>query len=247
MTKPENHKALDDKFDTPDIDALASITPGDDASKDDDSGSPMPGSEAKESKEDEKEDKADVKKKARMEVYDWIQCFVSALICGILIFVFVGRTIGVVGSSMNQTLKNSDRVLMYSLFYTPQAGDIIVFHSPNEARFNNVPLVKRVIAVGGQTIDIDFTVGDVYVDGILLSEPYINMKTTDREHFTGPLTIPEGMIFVMGDNRGRSTDSRHADVGLVDTRYVLGKVVFILIPGDNFGEPRDWGRFGVVK
>lgn len=180
-----------------------------------------------------------------MELYDWLQCIVSAIICGIFIFVFIGRTIGVEGDSMRETLYYYDRVIMTNLFYTPKNGDIVVFRSPSEV-FDNVPLVKRVIAVAGQTIDIDFETGDVYVDGEIIDEPYIREPTQRRLDFRGPLIVPEGHIFVMGDNRNHSTDSRASSVRFVDTRYVLGKVLFIVIPGaDSFGK-RDWSRFGLV-
>ena len=139
-------------------------------------------------------------KKVRMELYDWIQCIVTAMICGVLVFVFVGRTIGVDGISMMQTLQNRDRVIMSNLFYTPSSGDIVVFRSPSE-RFGSIPLVKRVIATAGQTIDIEFETGDVYVDGVLSNEPYIYTVTTGRYDFEGPVTVPDGYIFVMGDNR----------------------------------------------
>jgi len=180
----------------------------------------------------------------RMELYDWLQCIVTAIICGVLIFIFIGRTIGVDGYSMIKTLRNNDRVVISNFFYTPDNGDIIVFRSPSD-QFE-YPLVKRVIAKENQTVDIDFTTGNVFVDGVLLTEPYINTLTLLRYDFNGPVTVPEGYIFVMGDNRNSSTDSRDNKVGLVDTRYVLGKVLFILIPGiDDSGE-RDWNRFGTV-
>jgi len=191
------------------------------------------------------EDEEDQANKTRMELYDWLQCVVSAIICGVFIFVFIGRTIGVDGLSMQQTLQHNDRVVMSNLFYTPSSGDIVVFRSPAE-RFNGIPLVKRVIAIEGQTIDMDFDTGDVFVDGNVCIEPYINTLTTNREDFTGPVTIPEGFVFVMGDNRNRSTDSRDNQVGLVDTRYILGKVLFILIPGEDDYGRRDWGRFGLT-
>jgi len=194
------------------------------------------------SEEQEKENA----KKLRMDLYDWMQCFVTALICGILIFVFAGRTIGVDGRSMEKTLKDRDRVVMRSLFYTPKNGDIIVFQSTSTHRFKNVPLVKRVIATQGQTVDIDFGTSEVFVDGVKIDEPYVNSLTVNKDNFQGPVTVKEGHVFVMGDNRASSTDSRHNDVGQVDTRYILGRVLFILIPGESNGEPRDWSRFGVV-
>jgi len=197
---------------------------------------------AEESEGPSAEDKA---KKVRMELYDWIQCVVTALICGVLIFVFVGRTIGVDGISMMQTLQDHDRVIMSNLLYTPKNGDIIVFRSPNET-FHDTPLVKRVIATAGQTIDINFESGDVYVDGILRNEPFTNTMTTSKHDFEGQITIPDGYVFVMGDNRNSSTDSRDNKVGLVDTRYILGKVLFVLIPGAGADGERDWSRFGLI-
>ena len=193
------------------------------------------------------EEAGDGKNKTRMELYDWMQCIVSAVICGIFIFVFVGRTIGVDGISMMNTLHSNDRVIMSGLFYKPKNGDIIIFRPPTNA-FGDTPLVKRVIAIGGQTIDIDFETGDVFVDGIVIQEDhYINEKTTNRLNFNGPLTVPEGYVFVMGDNRNRSSDSRDSRVGLVDTRYILGKVLFLLIPGADKSSPRDWSRIGFVS
>jgi len=179
-----------------------------------------------------------------MELYDWLQCVVTAIICGVLIFIFIGRTIGVDGRSMIQTLRQNDRVVISNLFYSPDNGDIIVFQSPSE-QFE-FPLVKRVIAVAGQTINIDFENGYVYVDDVLINEPYINTITTARYDFIGPVTVPNGYVFVLGDNRNSSTDSRDNAVGMVDTRYILGKVLFVLIPGvDEIGD-RDWNRFGFI-
>jgi len=195
--------------------------------------------------ENEEVSAEDRAKKVRMELYDWIQCVVSAIICGVLVFVFVGRTIGVDGISMMQTLRHNDRVIMSNLLYTPSNGDIVVFRSPAE-RFGGVPLVKRVIAVAGQSIDIEFETGNVYVDGVLCNEPYIYTVTTGRYDFNGPVTIPNGYVFVMGDNRASSTDSRDNEVGLVDTRYILGKVLFVLIPGVEADGQRDWNRFGIT-
>ena len=196
--------------------------------------------------DDEYQDRAAEERaqKVRMELYDWIQCVVTAIICGVLVFVFIGRTIGVDGISMMQTLRDTDRVIMSNLFYTPDNGDIVVFRSPTE-RFHGVPLVKRVIATEGQTIDIAFDTGEVFVNGELCDEPFIYSMTTGQYDFKGPLTIPSGHVFVMGDNRSHSTDSRSHDVGLVDTRYILGKVLFILIPGANDLGERDWTRFGL--
>ncbi|SHH51448.1 signal peptidase I [Sporobacter termitidis DSM 10068] len=180
---------------------------------------------------------------SRMELYDWVQCIVTAVLCGILIFVFIGRIDGIKGPSMMQTLQDGDRVILSNLFFTPKYGDIVFVKT--EA-YGDTPIVKRVIATGGQTIDIDFTQGVVYVDGKALQEDYTNTPTTLREDFSGPVTIPDGYVFVMGDNRNDSLDSRSGAVGLVDTRQILGKVLFVLIPGINTDGTRHWDRIGSV-
>jgi len=182
------------------------------------------------------------KERVRMELYDWLQCIVTAIICGVLIFIFLGRTIGVDGRSMFQTLHHSDRVVISNLFYSPDNDDIIVFQSPSE-QFE-YPLVKRVIAKANQTVFIDFDKGDVYVDGV--KEERFSGITTSRHDFEGEVTVPPGFVFVLGDNRNSSTDSRDSSVGLVDTRYILGKVLFLLIPGADENGNRDWNRFGWV-
>ena len=213
-----------------------------------------PGDGADPEQPGEEPDRDDEVSKARMELYDWLQCIVSAIICGIFIFVFVGRTIGVDGRSMLYTLHHKDRVVMSNLLYTPHNGDIVVFHCPYES-FGGTPLVKRVIAIAGQTIDINFDTGEVFVYEtgsdpaykVALYEPYIAELTTNRHSFEGPLEVKDGFIFVMGDNRNSSSDSRDLRIGLVDTRYILGRVYFVLIPGQEEDGRRDWSRFGVPQ
>jgi signal peptidase I len=179
----------------------------------------------------------------RMGLFDWLQCIVSAILCGILVFVFVGRIIGVEGSSMLNTLRDRDRIIMSNLLYTPRYGDIVVLKTD---AYEDTPLVKRVIAVAGETLDIDFTTGDIMIDGKVIQEDYIRELTMSPEDFVGPITIPQGFVFVMGDNRNASTDSRSSLVGLVDTRQILGKVLFVLIPGPNDDGTRSWSRVGSV-
>ncbi len=171
-------------------------------------------------------------KKREGDLFDWLQCIVTALVACVLIFVFIGRTIGVVGSSMVPTLEQGDRLIISKLFYTPQQGDIVVLQKDS---FADYPLIKRVIATEGQTVDIDFDAGVVYVDGVALDEPYTAEPTAVREDFDEPVTVPEGCIFVMGDNRNRSTDSRTDSIGCVDTRLIMGKALLRLTPLSKFG------------
>lgn len=168
----------------------------------------------------------------RSDIYDWLQCIVMAIVICVLFFSFIVRLVDVVGSSMYPTLENGDKILVSNLFYTPKQGDIVVFRKDE---YREEPLVKRIIAVEGQTVDIDFERGIVYVDGEPLDEPYIAEPATDPENFIGPVEVPEGCIFVMGDNRNASTDSRDARLGCVDTRYIMGRVYFTLFPVKNIG------------
>jgi signal peptidase I len=141
--------------------------------------------------------------------------------------------VGVVGQSMQPTLYEGDRLTLLSNFlYEPKVGDIVVLKAVN---FDDEPIVKRIIADEGQTVDIDFTTGEVWVDGVLLDEPYINNLTTKAEGVQFPITVPENCIFVMGDNRQHSTDSRNPEIGCVDKRYVLGKALQIILPFEHFG------------
>ena len=173
--------------------------------------------------------------KSRREIYDWIYCLSVALIICVVIFAFFIRLIDVRGTSMNPTLNNNDKMLVSGLFYEPKVGDVVVFkkdeYDPERA------LVKRVIAVEGQVINMDFDRGIVYVDGVPLEEDYIMEPTTNKIDFIGPQTVPEGCVFVMGDNRNDSTDSRDERIGMVDTRDIIGKVVYVAFPFDNIGSP----------
>ena len=165
------------------------------------------------------------------EVYDWLQCLVSALIICVLVFAFFARIIGIIGSSMVPTFHDGDKVVISNLFFEPVQGDIIVLR---KLQFQDEPIIKRVIAVEGQTVDIDFDAGIVYVDGKAQIEPYINEPTYARLDFDGMITVPEGQVFVMGDNRNHSTDSRESTISCVDKRYILGKVLVRLFPVSDF-------------
>ena len=165
-----------------------------------------------------------------------------------LVFLLFFRVIVVSGDSMYATLLDGDYLLLLgNLFYQePQRNDIVVISK--KSFDNGKPIVKRVIATEGQTVDIDFDNAIVYVDGTALDEPYINSPTNFNEGNVFPLTVAEDCIFVLGDNRGVSRDSRDPIIGQVDKREVLGKALFLMLPGTSHGNlPRDMGRMGVVK
>ena len=180
------------------------------------------------------------------DLYEWTQALVGSVLAVVLVFTFLIRLIGVDGHSMVPTLQNGDRLLVLSslLDHDYEYGDIVVLR---EESFLEEPIVKRVIATEGQTVDIDFEAGIVYVDGEALDETYINEPTYMEEGTEFPLTVPEGCIFVMGDNRNHSSDSRDSRLGTVDTRCVLGKAVFLAFPGaDDVTGKREFGRIGLI-
>lgn len=180
------------------------------------------------------------------DLYEWVQALVCSVLTVVVLFTFVIRLIGVDGSSMVPTLRDGDRLLVLNskLYHDYQYGDIVVLRKND---FLAEPIVKRVIATGGQTVDIDFNSGTVYVDGQPLHEDYIAELTFLEEGTAFPLTLEENEIFVMGDNRNHSKDSRDAGLGAVDSRYVIGKVVLLAFPGPGGqGGKRDFSRIGVV-
>jgi len=174
--------------------------------------------------------------KMKSELFDWLQCIVFALVACILIFLFLGRTVGVVGGSMENTLHEGERLVISDLFYTPEYGDIVVLRQES---FRTDPIVKRVIATEGQTVDIDFETCQVIVDGVALDEPYTKEYGSylyyDSQDFDGEITVPEGCVFVMGDNRNGSTDSRTESIGCVEIGKILGRVIFRISPLDKIG------------
>ena len=188
--------------------------------------------------------KEDVKKNILAYLHDFV-CLVAGVV---LLFSLCFRVVVVSGPSMNNTLYDGDWLLLLgNVFYTnPQQGDVIV--ASKDSFENGTPIIKRVIATAGQTVDIDFQNGIVYVDGTTIEEPYIRTATTTFEGVNFPITVSEGCIFVMGDNRDNSKDSRSPDIGLIDKREILGKALFLFVPGTNKGlEERDFSRIGVVN
>lgn len=181
------------------------------------------------------------------DLYEWVQSLVGSVLVVVAIFTFVIRMMGVDGHSMLNTLQHGDRLLVVNsmLYHDYKYGDIVILRK--DGVFDDDPIVKRVIAVEGQTVDIDFSEGIVYVDGEALEEDYIREPTYTAEGTEFPLTVPEGSIFVMGDNRNGSSDSRDYRLGTVDTRYVIGKAAFLIFPGPDYEtEKRDFKRIGVI-
>ena len=198
---------------------------------------------AKKTETDEKETYS-WKKSIMLYLHDLI-CMLAVIIVALLLFF---RVVIVSGPSMYDTLWDGDCLLVLgSTFYrNPQYGDVIV---ASQDTFNDgEPIIKRVIATEGQVVDIDFEAGIVYVDGTALEEDYTYTPTNMEEGMSFPLTVDEGCIFVMGDNRNKSKDSRNPEIGLIDEREVLDKAVFLIFPGTHGGEhERQLSRIGVIE
>lgn len=169
----------------------------------------------------------------KSEIFNWGESLISVLIFFVVVFMFFMRLIGVDGTSMYPTLEDHNVMLTSNWNYVPARGDIVVLNK--ESFWNGLPIVKRIIALGGDEIDIDFHTGEVFVNGELLDEPYIAEPTAKQEDMTFPQVVPEGCVFVMGDNRNGSTDSRNTALGMVDERYILGHVLTIVYPLDKIG------------
>lgn len=201
------------------------------------------------SKEKKKDTKVYSKEqKAFLNLGEYLPVFAAFMVAFLLLF----RIVMVDGRSMNRSLLDGDRVILISrtVYRTPECGDVVVVSKDNFENGKN--LIKRVIATEGQTVDIDFDNRTVYVDGVALDEPYVYYMPGDSSpmHAEGmafPLQVPQGCVFVMGDNRNDSLDSRSPKIGLIDEREILGKAVFLFWPGANMAnEPLDFTRLGGI-
>lgn len=182
------------------------------------------------------------------ELFDMLDMLTVVIFCFILLFTYVLQMATVQGTSMVPTLENEDKLLVRVAGSAPECGDIVIINSVEATVFDengglctqeglNKVIVKRVIAQAGQTINIDFEAGIVYLEGEPLQEDYINSLTTNPVSgaFEYPITIPEGYYFVMGDNRDISKDSRYPDVGLIHESAIIGTVFFRYAPWENAG------------
>lgn len=187
----------------------------------------------------------------KWETYELLHDMIYILAAVLVIFVFLMRMVSVKGPSMLPTLVEGDRLTLLSntLYTEPKQGDVVVASVPTYNDGENI--VKRVIATAGQEVDIRYEagVGTVYVDGEPLEEPYINeaMQPTSYAPIEFPVIVPEDCVFVMGDNRNHSADSRYPEIGIFDKNYVMGKVLMIVWPGrKDESDKRQFGRLGVV-
>lgn len=168
------------------------------------------------------------------EAYEWAESIVFALAVVVLIFTFIFRPVGVSGVSMENTLHNGDKVVISNINYVPKQGDIVVLST----KAIKEPIIKRVVAVGGQTVNIDYINNKVYVDGKVFSAPI--KETMFKPESGGGLTklpckVPKGCVFVMGDNRNNSFDSRFSQIGIIEDKFILGHALFRILPFNAFG------------
>ncbi len=180
--------------------------------------------------DNEVETKKPVKKgNDKLDVFEFFEAIIAAFFVITLVFTFLFRVFSVDGPSMKPTLQDGDKVVVSTIGYEAEKGDIVVLSSTEGLK---KPIIKRVIAVAGDTVDINFTTGVVTVNGI--EEHYTDELTTQQFDVAFPVTVPEGTVFVLGDNRGVSLDSRSTQVGCVDERLIVGKVLFRFFPLGNW-------------
>lgn len=167
-------------------------------------------------------------------VFDIVSIVATAVIAVGICFSFLFRTIQVSGRSMWPTLEDGEQIILQSVYKEPQNGDIVVTAQPNESPIIEDVLIKRIIATEGQTVSLELNPSgryyDVYVDGVKLDEPYISEPVIRLLDYREPVTVPEGYVYVMGDNRNGSTDSRDDRIGMIREEYIMGKAVFRTAP-----------------
>lgn len=172
--------------------------------------------------------------KSKREIMEWFSTLVTSILVVVLLFTFCFRMVGISGTSMENTFHNGDRIIIRSAFYTPKAGDVVVIsrdYIKEEDGTSPEPIIKRIIATEGQEVRLDFDNNKVFVDGVALEEPYIKgVLTEGRIPIQNPHVVEEGCVFVLGDHRTVSKDSRTAEVGDVDARYILGKAMVQIFP-----------------
>ncbi len=175
------------------------------------------------------------------EILEWLEAFVMAIFAVILIFIFFLRIVLVDGPSMNPTLTDGDRLILTHINYTPEKGDIVVLNCQGLQK----TIIKRCIGTAGDTVRVDYNTGEVTVNGSVIEQDYLGEPMMDLNYFdfsymtdigVYEYTVPEDTIFVMGDNRNHSTDSRCREVGFVKTEDVLGKAFFRIMPFGSFGK-----------
>lgn len=172
-------------------------------------------------------------------VLEWVEIIITSVVAVVIIFTFLFKIVTINGPSMEETVFHGDKVIITNIFYEAKPGDVVVV-SRNQTNTYNTdeyeePIIKRVIATEGQTVDIDFEEGVVYVDGQALKEDYTKTPTNNPGNITFPVIVPENCVFVLGDNRNESMDSRFRQIGMIDTRYIMGKVVFRIFPFNEIG------------
>ena len=186
--------------------------------------------------------KPTVKTNFKTELFDWFEIVITAIILLVFLFTFVFKVVEIRGRSMMNTLQHGEKIIISNIAYTPEFGDIVVIsrnmHNAVNGEVSDEPIIKRVIATEGQVVDIDFDNGIVYVDGNRLTETYTRTPTNLRWDIKFPVVVESGCVFVLGDNRNDSIDSRSSQIGndgMIDTRYILGKALFRVFPFDSFG------------
>lgn len=199
-------------------------------------------------KNEEETEKNKKRAERNKEVFEWLDIIVTSMIAVVIIFTFLFRLVTIVGDSMQNSFYGGEKIVITNLFYEPEYGDVVVIsrNAHNNALENKSfaePIIKRVIATGGQYVNIDFDTGVVYVGNDMstmeaLSEPYTKAPTYTRADVEFPVYVPEGYVFVLGDNRNDSKDSRFKEIGedgLVNVKYILGKAVFRVFPFTRAG------------